>query len=131
MDIGANKELGKQVKTLGVRKPFLCTDKGIPKAGITEQLIKLIKEDVGVDSVVFDGTVPNPTDTNVQDALDVFKGRGCDLIISLGGGSSHDRANGVSIAETNGGSVGTASVIQLMCQDTAVVPGACRVADRR
>jgi len=105
MGIGSHKELGNQIKTLGGTKPFICTDKGITKAGLTEQIVKLIKEDAGVDSVVFDETIPNPTDTNVHDALKVFKDNGCDMIISLGGGSSHDCAKGVGIVASNGGNI--------------------------
>jgi hypothetical protein len=51
--------------------------------------------DAGVDCVVFDQTVPNPTDTNVHDGLKIFQDKKCDLIISLGGGSSHDCAKGM------------------------------------
>ncbi|MEJ5299465.1 MAG: iron-containing alcohol dehydrogenase [Thermodesulforhabdaceae bacterium] len=105
MGIGAHKEIGRQIKVLGGKKPFLCTDKGITKAGITEQIVKLIKEDTGLDVVVFDETVPNPTDKNVHDGLKVFKDNGCDLIISLGGGSSHDCAKGIGIVATNGGNI--------------------------
>ena len=72
MGIGSHKELGKQIKVLGGKKPFICTDKGITKAGLTEKIVKLIEEDAGVPSVVFDETIPNPTDTNVHDALKVF-----------------------------------------------------------
>jgi alcohol dehydrogenase len=105
MGVGSHKELGKQIKTLGGKKPFICTDKGITGAGITAQIVDLIKRDAGVDSVVFDDTIPNPTDKNVHDALKVFKDNGCDLIISLGGGSSHDCGKGVGIVATNGGKI--------------------------
>ncbi|MGC8492268.1 MAG: iron-containing alcohol dehydrogenase [Syntrophobacteraceae bacterium] len=105
MGIGSHKELGNQIKALGGKKPFICTDKGITKAGLTEKIVSLIREDAGVESVVFDETVPNPTDVNVHDALKVYKDNGCDMIISLGGGSSHDCAKGVGIVATNGGSI--------------------------
>ena len=105
MGVGAHKEIGKQVKALGGKKPFICTDKGITKAGITQQIVDLIKKDAGVDSVVFDETVPNPTDTNVADGLKVFQDKKCDLIISLGGGSSHDCGKGIGIVSTNGGNI--------------------------
>ena len=105
MGIGSHKELGNQIKTLGGKKPFVCTDKGITKAGLTDKIVKLIKAEAGVDSVVFDDTIPNPTDKNVHDALEVFKKNGCDLIVSLGGGSSHDCAKGVGIVATNGGKI--------------------------
>ena len=105
MGVGAHKEVGKQVKVLGGKKPFICTDKGITKAGITQKVVDLVKQDAGVDCVVFDQTVPNPTDTNVHDGLKVFQDKKCDLIISLGGGSSHDCAKGIGIVSTNGGHI--------------------------
>jgi alcohol dehydrogenase len=105
MGVGAHKEIGKQVKVLGGKRPFICTDKGITKAGITQKIVDLIKQDAGVDSVVFDETVPNPTDTNVQDGLKVFQDKKCDLIVSLGGGSSHDCGKGIGIVSTNGGNI--------------------------
>jgi alcohol dehydrogenase len=105
MGVGAHKEIGKQVKVLGGKKPFICTDKGITKAGITQQIVDLVKKDAGVDCVVFDETVPNPTDTNVHDGLKVFQDKKCDLIISLGGGSSHDCGKGIGIVSTNGGNI--------------------------
>lgn len=105
MGIGAHKELGSRIKTLGGKKPFICTDKGITKAGLTEKIVDLIKQDTGLDSVVFDETIPNPTDTNVHDGLKVFKDNGCDMIISLGGGSSHDCGKGIGIVATNGGNI--------------------------
>jgi alcohol dehydrogenase len=105
MGVGAHKEIGKQVKVLGGKKPFICTDKGITKAGITQQIADLVKKDAGVDCVVFDETVPNPTDTNVHDGLKLYQDKKCDLIISLGGGSSHDCGKGIGIVSTNGGNI--------------------------
>ena len=105
MGVGAHKEIGKQVNVLGGKKPFLCTDKGITDAGIAQKIVDLIKQDAGVDTVVFDKTVPNPTDTNVHDGLEVFQKNKCDLIVSLGGGSAHDCAKGVGIVATNGGNI--------------------------
>lgn len=105
MGIGAHKQIGNQIKVLGGTKPFLCTDRGIVQAGIADEIIKMIKKDTGRDVVVFDETVPNPTDVNVHDGLKVFQQNGCDLIISLGGGSAHDCAKGIGIVATNGGHI--------------------------
>ncbi|MEJ5364018.1 MAG: iron-containing alcohol dehydrogenase [Desulfosoma sp.] len=105
MGIGAHKEIGRQIQVLGGKKPFLCTDKGIVSAGIADEIIKLIKKDTGLDVVVFDETVPNPTDVNVHDGLKVYQDNRCDLIISLGGGSAHDCAKGIGIVATNGGHI--------------------------
>ncbi len=105
MGIGAHKDLGAQIKSLGGKKPFICTDKGITKAGITEQIVELIRKDAGVEPVIFDETIPNPTDKNVHDGLKIFKDKKCDMIISLGGGSSHDAGKGIGIVATNGGNI--------------------------
>ena len=47
MGIGSHKELGAQMKTLGVNKPFLVADKGITASGLTGKICDLIKKDVG------------------------------------------------------------------------------------
>lgn len=105
MGIGAHKELGNRIKTLGASKPLVVTDKGITKAGLTKSLCDLIKADAGIEAVVFDETVPNPTDANVNSGLKMFKDKKCDMIISLGGGSPHDCAKGIGVLATNGGKI--------------------------
>ncbi|MBI5445798.1 MAG: iron-containing alcohol dehydrogenase [Deltaproteobacteria bacterium] len=104
MGVGSHKELGARVKTLGGTRPLIVTDKGITGAGITAKIIDLVKA-AGAEPVVFDDTIPNPTDENVHAGLEVFRANGCDMIISLGGGSSHDCAKGVGIVATNGGKI--------------------------
>ncbi|MFW6240216.1 MAG: iron-containing alcohol dehydrogenase [Thermodesulfobacteriota bacterium] len=105
MGIGAHKEIPKQIQTLGAKKPLIVTDKGITGAGLTEKIVNLIKEEIGVTCPVYDETVPNPTDKNVHDGIEVYKKEGCDSIISLGGGSSHDCGKGIGILATNGGKI--------------------------
>ncbi|MGD9504066.1 MAG: iron-containing alcohol dehydrogenase [Syntrophobacteraceae bacterium] len=105
MGIGAHKDLGSRIKILGAKKPFICTDKGVTNAGLTEKIVNLIKSDAGLECVVFDQTVPNPTDVNVHAGLKVFQDSGCDMIISLGGGSSHDCGKGIGIVASNGGNI--------------------------
>ncbi len=105
MGVGAHKELGAQIKALGGTKPLICTDKGITHSGITEKIVELIRREAGVEPVVFDEAIPNPTDKNVNDGLKVFKDNKCDMIISLGGGSSHDCGKGIGILAANGGNI--------------------------
>lgn len=105
MGIGSHKQLGEQIKTLGAKKPLLVTDKGITAAGLTKQIVDLIKADTGIDAIVYDETVPNPTDKNVEAGLVVYNENGCDMIITLGGGSPHDCGKGIGIVATNGGTI--------------------------
>jgi alcohol dehydrogenase len=105
MGIGSHKQTGGWVKTLGCKKPLIVTDKGITRAGITDQIAGIVRKDAQTDVVIFDETIPNPTDKNAHDGLDVFKKSNCDSIISLGGGSSHDCGKAVGILATNGGKI--------------------------
>ena len=105
MGIGCHKELGARIKSLGGRKPLLVTDEGMTKVGLTAQMAGLIKKDTGIDAVVYDKTVPNPTDSNVEEGLEVYRKNKCDMIITLGGGSAHDCGKGIGIVATNGGRI--------------------------
>jgi alcohol dehydrogenase len=105
MGIGCHKEIGARIKSLGGRKPLLVTDEGMTKAGLTAQIAGLIKKDTGIESVIYDKTVPNPTDINVEDGLEVFRKNNCDMIITLGGGSAHDCGKGIGIVASNGGRI--------------------------
>ena len=105
MGIGAYKEIGMQIRTLGGRKPYICTDKGIVDSGILEKVVEVIRRDCEVEPVVYDNTQPNPTDNNVHEGLELYQQNGCDLIVSLGGGSAHDCGKGIGIVATNGGNI--------------------------
>jgi alcohol dehydrogenase len=102
--IGAHKEIPAKIKALGGSKPLLVTDKGITSIGMTDQIVKLLKESK-MDCVVYDETIPNPTDANVHAGVEVYKKNKCDSLITLGGGSSHDCGKGIGLVIGNGGKI--------------------------
>ncbi|WP_320173440.1 iron-containing alcohol dehydrogenase [Maridesulfovibrio sp.] len=102
--IGAHKEIPARIKALGGKKPLLVTDKGITGVGITQQIVDILKAE-GMDCVVYDDTIPNPTDKNVADGVKAYKDNKCDSLITLGGGSSHDCGKGVGLVVSNGGTI--------------------------
>jgi alcohol dehydrogenase len=104
MGIGSSKETGDQVKALGATKALLVTDKGLSAMGVAAKIAAQV-EASGVKVVIFDGAEPNPTDINVHDGVKVYQENGCNAIISLGGGSSHDCAKGVGLVIANGGHI--------------------------
>lgn len=104
MGIGAHKELGAQAKALGMTKPLIVTDKGITAVGLTEQIAAILRE-AGIKPVIFDEAIPNPTDANVHAGIKAYKDNGCDSIVSLGGGSSHDCGKGVGLLAAGGGKI--------------------------
>jgi alcohol dehydrogenase len=104
MGIGSAKETGEQVKALGATKALIVTDKGLSAMGVADK-IKAQVEAAGVQAVIFDGAEPNPTDTNVHDGVKVYQAEGCNAIITLGGGSSHDCGKGIGLVIGNGGNI--------------------------
>ena len=64
-----------------------------------------ILDAAGMQYAVYDKTVPNPTDKNVEEATEAYKSNGCDSLITLGGGSSHDCGKGVGFVVGNGGKI--------------------------
>jgi alcohol dehydrogenase len=102
--VGAVKMCGEKIKALGGTKPLIVTDKGIVKFGILKMVTDVL-DAAGMSYAVFDETIPNPTDKNVHDAVDLYKKEGCDSLITLGGGSSHDCGKGVGFVTANGGKI--------------------------
>ena len=101
---GAISVVGERCKLLGGKKALLVTDKGLRaiKDGAVDKTIGYLKE-AGIDVAVFDGTEPNPKDTNVLEGLAMFRKEQCDMIITVGGGSPHDCGKGIGIAATHEG----------------------------
>lgn len=102
--IGSHKEIPSRIRALGAKKPLIVTDKGITACGITRQIEDLLKS-AKMNYVVYDETIPNPTDKNVDDGVAVYKDNKCDALITLGGGSSHDCGKGIGLVVANGGKI--------------------------
>jgi alcohol dehydrogenase len=102
--IGAAKEIPAKIQALGGSKPLIVTDKGITGAGITKEITDLL-DAATMAYVVYDDTIPNPTDDNVHAGVEVYRKNDCDSLITLGGGSSHDCGKGVGLVIANGGTI--------------------------
>ncbi|WP_425805490.1 iron-containing alcohol dehydrogenase [Desulfitobacterium sp. Sab5] len=104
MGAGAAQQAGKQAKILGGKVAFLVTDDFLNKSGMAKQIADIVEAE-GVKVVIYPGAEPNPTDKNVHDGVAIFEKEGCNMIISLGGGSSHDCAKGIGLVAGNGGKI--------------------------
>ena len=101
---GCSAQIPDRLKSIGGKKPLVVTDQGIVAVGILKQITSIL-ESAGMPYAVFDKTVPNPTDKNVEAAFAMYQAEGCDSIITLGGGSSHDCGKGVGFLAGNGGKI--------------------------
>jgi 1,3-propanediol dehydrogenase len=104
MGAGAVKVVGERAKILGGKKALIVTDKflrSLPN-GAVEQVEASLKE-AGISYVFYDNVEPNPKDRNAVEGVKVFNDEKCDMIITVGGGSSHDCGKGIGIMATHPG----------------------------
>jgi alcohol dehydrogenase len=104
MGVGSAKEVGPKAAELGAKKAMIVTDAGLAKLGVADKIAGYLNA-AGVQTVIYDGAEPNPTDKNVHDGVKVYTDNGCDFIISLGGGSSHDCGKGIGLVTAGGGNI--------------------------
>ncbi|MFN5348893.1 MAG: iron-containing alcohol dehydrogenase [Polaromonas sp.] len=97
-DFGAIKLLRQECDRVGITRPLVVTDAGVKAAGILQKALDMLP---GMTVAVFDQTPSNPTEAAVLAAAALYKARGCDGLIAVGGGSAIDCAKGVAIAATH------------------------------
>lgn len=93
-----------RLRALKCKKVLVVTDAVLNSTGLVSSVTEKFAAK-GIATVVYDGTSPNPTTTNVHDGLTVLKQHQCDTVVSIGGGSPHDCAKAIALLATNGGKV--------------------------
>ena len=87
------------------RKPMIITDKGVSGAGLIKLVNAALKGKGSKVTVgaVFDSVPPDSDIRLVEEAVKIYRSKGCDSIIAVGGGSVLDTAKGVNILASLGG----------------------------
>lgn len=98
---GALSEVGNDLRELGIKAPLVVADAGIERAGLVNRLKEFLPS--GQDVPVFTDTPTNPTEGAVLAALELYRSRGCDGLIAIGGGSPIDLAKGVALLSAHEG----------------------------
>lgn len=104
MGAGCASETGKQARIIGGTKALVVTDKPLVNIGMADKIVNILLDE-GINTVVFDSVMPNPTVKNVEDGLALYQAENCDIIVAVGGGSPIDCAKGIGLLATNGGSI--------------------------
>ena len=91
------------LKKMG-NKAFIVTGKHVAVSDMMKQLTVLLDEN-GIDCVIFDGITGEPTDTMIENGVEMLKSSGCDFIIGIGGGSPLDSAKAIAAMAVNEGSI--------------------------
>ncbi len=98
--VEARKLAGRYAMQYGASKALIVTDKEVIEAGWLQDVIESLDE-VGIAYQVFSNVTPNPRATEVMEGAEIFNREGCDIIISVGGGSPMDCAKGIGIVSSN------------------------------
>ncbi len=85
-------------------KVMIITDSGVRKAGLLAGIEASLRQ-VGAEQLIFDEVEPNPRDTTVHKAAEIFKDNHMDAIVAVGGGSAMDLAKAVGVVAAFGGKI--------------------------
>jgi 4-hydroxybutyrate dehydrogenase len=110
LDFGSRAMLPAECERIGIKKPLIVTDAGVRAAGVLQKVLDALPAALQVP--VYDRTPSNPTEAAVREAAALYRERGCDGLIAVGGGSSLDCAKGVAIAATHPGPLVTYATIE-------------------
>jgi alcohol dehydrogenase class IV len=100
--LGVSEKAGEIAKSYGGKKILIVTDRMLKPTGIIEKITQILCKS-GLQPVVYDGVVTEPTTQQVEEGLAIYKKENCDVIIALGGGACLDAGKGIAVLATNGG----------------------------
>lgn len=102
--VGTFAEVGKKAKKWRPKKVLVVCGSSILQMGYIDQLIGFLKEE-DIQTVIYSGVCPNPTDINVAEGVSLLQQECCDLVIAIGGGSSLDCGKAIALVAANGGTI--------------------------
>jgi aldehyde:ferredoxin oxidoreductase len=93
---GIIRRLGERAKGLNINNALLIAGPVMKRIGRTDE-VQAILEKSGISSVVFSEVEPDPPVEEVEKAHRLYKEKGCDGFIAVGGGSSLDAAKAIAV----------------------------------
>ena len=98
----AVEQLGDYAATYGSTALVVATEQIFDIHG--ERVLDILGA-AGVETVPYTSVQPDPTVDDIEEAFERWRTEGCDVIVTLGGGSSIDAGKGVGILASNAGSI--------------------------
>ncbi len=97
---GATLKLSDLLLAAGQKKPLLVTDSFLLENNKLDPLLEHLNAH-DCEVTIFDGSIPNPTFTEVETGLKLSIDNNCDSVVAIGGGSVIDVAKVIAAASTN------------------------------
>ena len=92
---GAYKMAGEECKRYGIKHALLVST-GLGGTGIVDEVEGVLKAN-GIAVTRFEKVTSNPKDYEVKEGTKVYLDAGCDGVVSVGGGSSHDAGKAIRL----------------------------------
>lgn len=84
------------IATLGQHRAFVITDRGLRAVGVLDRVLKVLAA-AGLEYGVYEGVVPNPSTSTVDEGATAAREFGPAAIVALGGGSAMDAAKAIAL----------------------------------
>lgn len=131
--VGISKNVAEFCREMNGTKVFLMVDRILIDNNMIDHVFKSFDE-AKMEYSLFTGIVPEPPVKVIDEVAGVMREAGCDICVSIGGGSTIDTAKAVCMLQTNEGSIkdylfgGTKTVtnscVHLICIPTTAGTGA-------
>ena len=89
------KDLSIACRNLNINKPLLVTDKGLASSDIIQNSLSNLKQN-SFEAIFYSNVIGNPTGTNVNEGVGIYRKNNCDGVIAIGGGSGLDVGKAVA-----------------------------------
>lgn len=101
---GSITKIVQETHAFSAKRILIVTDQDIVKVGLLEPLQQSLMR-AGLETAVYDRVKPNPTVAIIDAGRDFYREHRCDIVVSIGGGSSIDTAKGIAVTVAGGGSI--------------------------
>lgn len=98
----SSKKLWECLNYLNIKKPMLIIDPGVEKSSYGKEIVASISR---MRPTIFSNITTNPSVTQVENAVNLYRQYNPDGVIAIGGGSAIDLAKVCMLTGTNAGSV--------------------------
>jgi alcohol dehydrogenase len=89
-----------ELELLGAQRPLIITDPGVVRARLVRHVRRAFAESDIVVGALYDQVPPDSSLKVVNELAQVYRHKGCDALVAVGGGSVLDTAKGVNIVIT-------------------------------